>query len=295
MQAFNLDLVDAYLLDLEQQILREYYEQDEWPAPDIHFLSALSQLWVLGLYEILRTWRQSVNEALKFSNRIKAAPRNERQKVIADQKEGLKDMVGDPKDADIFYYRHYKPAEKNAPSYAYRLQSAFDLTEDLFHRIEALRIMLAKHEVPTRKRQYARAPGYGRINEVDGSIFWQISLGENEVDQISHREISDMCREILKRRKRVFIPPSLRQKVRNVPRLSYAYRLITVSVRDGAVFPGVLVRWGSEVLKVDGHFEIPFRGKDIIDAGITVAGDVSIGQKMRKKILSTGRSPRTSH
>jgi len=48
------------------------------------------------------------------------------------------------------------------------LREAFDRTERLFRRIEALRTALAKHELAGAVGRFAMAPGYGRINERDG-------------------------------------------------------------------------------------------------------------------------------
>ena len=44
---------------------------------------------------------------------------------------------------------------------------------------------LAKHELPGVKGSFVMAPGYGRIDMSDGSIYWQLVLRGNEVD-MSH-------------------------------------------------------------------------------------------------------------
>lgn len=57
LQVNNLALVDAHLRELESQMVRGYRIDDKLPQPLTMLVSALSQLWVFGLYEILRTWK----------------------------------------------------------------------------------------------------------------------------------------------------------------------------------------------------------------------------------------------
>ena len=57
LQVNNLALVDVHLRDLESQMARGYRIDDKLPQPLTMLVSALSQLWVFGLYEILRTWK----------------------------------------------------------------------------------------------------------------------------------------------------------------------------------------------------------------------------------------------
>ena len=64
MQAMNLDLVDRFLVDQETRLLQEYFEQERTPLPTTMFVSAFCQLWIFGLYELLRTWRQRGREIL---------------------------------------------------------------------------------------------------------------------------------------------------------------------------------------------------------------------------------------
>jgi hypothetical protein len=56
---------------MEEDVRREYLDAESTPASAI-VLSALSQLWIFGLYEVLRTWRQRVNKVLSFAEGMKA-------------------------------------------------------------------------------------------------------------------------------------------------------------------------------------------------------------------------------
>ena len=58
MQIMNLAIVDEFIRDCETQLLHEYIEKERTPTESAMFVSAQSQLWIFGIYELLRTWRQ---------------------------------------------------------------------------------------------------------------------------------------------------------------------------------------------------------------------------------------------
>src|SRR5882724_2907778 len=53
MQAINLDLIDQFIEHQETRLLHEYFEKERTPLPSTMFVSALCQLWIFGLYELL--------------------------------------------------------------------------------------------------------------------------------------------------------------------------------------------------------------------------------------------------
>ena len=65
-----------------------------------------------------------------------------------------------------------------------------------FSRIKHLRISLAKHEVQGRSNSVAYAPGYGRINMMNGSLQYQLENGPVILDTISRRDIADELRAL---------------------------------------------------------------------------------------------------
>jgi hypothetical protein len=82
-----------------------------------------------------------------------------------------------------------------------RLSKALDRVMPMFRRLEALRIALAKHEVAKTNRKKARAlvalaPGYGRIDPLDGSIKWMFDYADGTTDIVSRREIADGLRRL---------------------------------------------------------------------------------------------------
>jgi hypothetical protein len=262
MQATNLHLVDGYIRELERSLLREYFEIERTPVPAAMFVSALSQLWVLGLYELLRTWRQRVRNVLKFSQRIV----DDRSSAEAVKEQVRKDFVRSrtyPQEIAAFAFAVYERVQED-PRYAERLRAAFDASELLFRRIEALRMMLAKHELPGQKGVAAMAPGYGRIDMTNGSIYWQVELSDYEVDVVSRRAIAQGLAALAENVDHRVLSPQMQEKVRACPKFSYGLKKVTVELADGAKFPDTLIAWNKIVVDVLGHHDVPFDANQIV-------------------------------
>lgn len=178
MQGQNVMLVDFYLRDLERDLLRELIEIERTPVPDTLFVSALSQMWIFAVYELLRTWRQRVRDLKRDAQKPTGAH------------PGHSSLAG-------LYYKDQLARLRKKPAYAQELDRALRRVEPLFARIESLRMNLAKHEVPKMHRVPAMAPGYGRIDGMTGSISWQVDLGSNYVDLVSRRSIADQLRSLV--------------------------------------------------------------------------------------------------
>ncbi|SRR5712692_2017564 len=173
MQALNLGMVHEFLLEIEGDLLRELLEIEGTP-PNTMFVSAISQLWVFGLYELLRTWRQRADEVLIFATRVSRTTGSNRRRVLALKE---RELLADSTERLSGHYRwsQFRKAATNT-DYARKLREAIDRYEVIFRRLEALRVSLAKHELPKQHGMpaiRAMAPGYGRIDEATGSIRWE--------------------------------------------------------------------------------------------------------------------------
>jgi hypothetical protein len=263
MQAMNIDLVDAYLSGMENDLLKEYTEIERTPIEMALLVSALSQLWIFGLYELLRTWRQRASDVARFSEGLRALDQSERKGRIAEQKRKLKASVA-LNGSEVIYWRPYEKAARDE-KFAEVIYSAVDQSERLFRRIEALRVSLAKHEMPKEKGSFAMAPGYGRIDNTDGSIYWQVVLQGNEVDIVSRKSIARDCRALLEDRSHVILPRSIQEKILRFPKHAYGTKIVTAVLEDGTVYPQVHVAWSKEVVHVSGHGELPFDARKVVD------------------------------
>lgn len=261
MQATNLEIVDGILRDMEAQLLAEYMEEERTPVPSALVVSALSQLWIFGLYELMRNWRSRAEAVVAFSDSLAAAAPEEQQRLIEEQKLRI-ERLAEPSDGLVFRWPDFDRATRDA-TYIAKVQAAFDNSELLFRRLEALRMTLAKHEIP-KSAAYAMAPGYGRIDMLTGSISWQVLLGEDEVDIISRRELADECDHLLIDRSRYILPKVLQARVKTFPKLSYSLRHVAVKLKSGEEYRKVLVFWNKLVVRVLGLENIPFDAREVI-------------------------------
>jgi hypothetical protein len=264
MQAMNLNIVDGFLKQQEARLLTEYMETERTPLPIAMFVSALSQMWIFALYEFLRTWRQRARDILRWAKEFRAAPVEEREARLAAKKREIKARAAEPRGAVVFYWPAYEQAATE-PVFVDSLRKAVDRTERLFRRIEAVRMSLAKHEMPGVKGSYAMAPGYGRIDMLTGSIYWQVVLRGNEVDVISRRGIADDCRRLGLNCDVLTLPEHIQDKVRKLPDHSYGVKRIAVVLHDATTYGGVYVAWAKEVLSVEGHEGIPFDVTHVVE------------------------------
>jgi hypothetical protein len=261
MQAMNLSVVDGILEDWEAQLLARYIDEERTPFPDAVVVSAFSQLWVFGLYELLRTWRRRAERMVNFAERLKGVDGQARQGLM-EQKRLDVQRATESSDAFGPIWRAFERAARER-KYVRRLQRAIDGSELLFRRIEALRMSLAKHEVP-RTGGHALAPGYGRIDMGDGSITWQVLLGRNELDMVSRRQLANECRGLGVDRSRYVLPKGIQERVKTFPKLSYALKRVSVRLRNGTEVHRVLVYWNKIVVAVLGESKVPFDARAVV-------------------------------
>jgi hypothetical protein len=258
MQLTNLDIVDRFLRDQEKALLADYMDSERTP-PWATLVSALSQLWVFGVYELLRTWRQRSRSVLRWAKEFKATPPEQKEARLVAKKQEIVERSTAWSGAAVFHWTDYERVAKDE-QFSQRLREAFDRTERLFRRIEALRISLAKHELPGAVGSFAVAPGYGRIDMGNGSILWEIVLRGNEVDQVSRREIADDCVRLGSDRRDIILSEAVQEKLKKFPDLSYGVKRLVAVLSDGTEYAGVHVAWAKEILGATG-----FGAKRIVD------------------------------
>jgi len=262
-QALNLEIVDGFLRYQEKMLLAVYMEKEHTPVPEATFVSALSQLWIFGLYELLRTWRQRVGDILKWTKTFRAETEDKRPALLAEKKKEIKRRAGALSGAEVFQWPSYKRAAAD-DRFAERRREAVDKTERVFRRIEALRISLAKHEVPRDEGSFAMSPGYGRIDETNGSIYWQFILQGNEVDVVSRRQIADDCLRLASRRA-LILPEAIQERLKAIPNSSYGMKRVAVVLDDGTEYSGVFVAWRKEIVRLGEYPVAGFDPKRITD------------------------------
>ena len=264
MQAINLDLVDQFLVEQEAQLLHEYFEQERTPFPATMFVSAFCQLWIFGLYELLRTWRQRSREIVRWSREFHALPPGNRPARLAKKRAEIEKAGGRSPQRRRFPRRRWYQAAASDQTFGEAIRKALYRSERLFRRIEAFRVTLAKHEMPGAPGSFAMAPGYGRIDMTNGSIYWQVVLREDEVDLVSRRTLADECRRLALDRTPAIIPESLQDQMKRYPDDSYGVKRIAVTLDDGSECRGVHVAWQKEIVWVEGQEGVPFDADRIV-------------------------------
>lgn len=199
MQAQNVAIVDLHIEELEGRLRAAYYAGDSTPIPEMMFVSALSQMWVFAVYELLRTWRQRVNELLALGTQLQGLRGAARAERISLEQAAIRSAF---KDSAAAAMRRSAVQWARTKAKRTRLQSTLDRVMPLFRRLEALRVALAKHEVAkTGKRGKSRPlvafnPGYVRIDPLDGSIKWLFDYADGTGDMLSRRGLADELRRL---------------------------------------------------------------------------------------------------
>lgn len=188
MQATNLGIVDQFLTDLEFQVLRESFNDDR-DKSGMLFLNAQSQMWMFSAYELLRTWRQRIEEAKKLLHSGKI--HNKIDDLLKDQG-----------------FRHFGMEIRagqlrrllDSPDTPRLMEEDLRLTHVLYRQLEYLRVALAKHEVKSRRGSVALAPGYGRLDIWSGSLQYELESGQVSLGTLSRRNVADGIRAFADRK-----------------------------------------------------------------------------------------------
>lgn len=188
MQAMNVGMVDLYIQDLESELLALYVEIERTPTMEALLVSAMSQMWVFALYELLRTWKQQARELVDYGDKLSSVDEKQKKELIKEKQTKLAAAAEFTIDKAYYYIEAFKKIEQE-PTEIENLKKAIALIEPIFRLIEALRVTLAKHEIPKTKGMIAQAPGYGRIDMSNGSIYWQIIHKDNSATIVSRRSI----------------------------------------------------------------------------------------------------------
>ncbi len=185
MQAHDVSAVDHFIMSLEEQAQEQELQDDRVAPEHLMLLSALTQMWIFSVYELLRTWRARAKDLIKWSENGGLA----------------KKLATYEKQSNPFHLANDLRAEEiktviNDPTVVDQLRAALDITHILFTRLEHLRVSLAKHVVARSNDQPALSPGYARLNTWCGSLEYELARGMVTYDVICRRDIADALRSI---------------------------------------------------------------------------------------------------
>jgi hypothetical protein len=184
-QAFNIALVDEFVMKLELNLLRQQFQEERTPIVEAAFVSAQSQMWIFAAYELMRTWRQRASDMIKW------ADNGGLEVKLAHLKR---------KTAYVHFGREFRAKQIEhvlaSPALLQKIRDDLRRTYIPFTRMEAIRVSIAKHEFRGQKNSVALMPTHGRINRWCGSIDFELENEGAIMGTISRRDIADELRII---------------------------------------------------------------------------------------------------
>lgn len=185
MQAMNVGIADSVITESEYDLLQEYIEIERTPLESAMAVSALSQMWVYGLYEVLRMWRDRKFHFEKL-----------RQNGGIDPKiESMPD--DDPLNLTIEIRKRQMLRYRDDQNYRDQIDKTWTDIESVYRMTELFRINLAKHCAPGKDGVLPRAPGYGRINMWCGALNYELIEKDGSYTILNRRDIADALRACL--------------------------------------------------------------------------------------------------
>lgn len=185
-QALNIGIVDKFITQLEYDLLKTQFEEERTPIDKAVFLSAQSQMWIFAVYEHLRTWRGQAKD------------------IIVWGKNGILEKMRDRVDVGIL---NQSSVVRKAQIQAFIddstlltvLERDHARTDTIFPLVEAIRIRLAKHELPKGggNSRYPRSPTYGTMNRWCGALDYELDDGVvTTFGMVNRRDIAEGLRQL---------------------------------------------------------------------------------------------------
>ena len=183
MQAMNVGVVDSVVTEYEYALLREWFEIEKTPTEIAMAVSAMSQMWIYGLYEVLRMWRDRRFQFRKLMDNGGIDPK------LASMPDD------DPLNLTLETRKQQLVRFKEDAEYRDRIEDIWVRIEPVYRMIELFRMNLAKHCAPGRDGVTPRAPGYGRINRWCGAMDYELIDKNGYYSTMNRRDIADALRE----------------------------------------------------------------------------------------------------
>ena len=192
MQAQNVAVVHAHLASLEEEMVCEYDERGQAPHKTVALVSALSQMWIFALYEVLRTWRQMVDELLSYRrglDPIRGHPSVEEKSAKLGSKRGTSYQPAVSEELlDTAYNEAFRKVERDG-TYAQQLETALAAVMPVLGRIADVRVALAKHGFPGIRGVRAYATDHARIDVESRSLQWMVERKDGTSEPMSRRSL----------------------------------------------------------------------------------------------------------
>lgn len=180
MQAMNVGIVDQIITQYEYALLHEY-NKIERTSDSTMAVSALSQMWIYALYEVLRMWRDRKFEFEKL-------------RTNGGIKQKVKNMVDDPLNQTINARKKQMLRFNDDANYREQINTVWKSIEEIYRAAELVRMNLAKHCAPGKDNMIPISPGYPRINDWCGALDFQLLDKDGYYTTLNRRDIADALR-----------------------------------------------------------------------------------------------------
>jgi hypothetical protein len=189
MQGMNIGVIDSVITTSEYELLREYFRIERTPFEDAIVVSAISQMWIFSLYELLRTWRNRIHKLKRWQENGGLNLFIDKCQESEDKEMNLPKMI----------LMQHAERMRDDTSFGLLLDKHKAELDGVFHLTESIRINLAKHEAPGKKNLIPPAPGYGRINMICGAMDYEILHADETYSIANRRDLADLLRKSLLR------------------------------------------------------------------------------------------------
>lgn len=184
MQAMNAGMVDSFITQQEYLLLRSHIDQEKTPVEQALAVSALTQMLIFALYEVIRMWRDRMYEFDKLYKNGGIV-----QKLRSMETHDLSNVTARIRKNQLNLYN-------DESSYRDEIELAWKKLEPIYRMLELFRINLAKHAAPGKDNLVPRTPGYGRINQWCGSLDYELIDKDGSYVTLNRRQLAEALRAI---------------------------------------------------------------------------------------------------
>ena len=187
MQAMNVGIVDSVITEYEYGLLREWFKIEKTPTEPAMAVSAMSQMWIYSLYEVLRMWR---DRRFQFRKLLESGGIEMKLSSMSDD---------DPVNLTLEIRKKQMARFNEDAAYRDEIDEAWVRIEPVYRMTELFRMNLAKHCAPGKDGMIPRAPGYGRINRWCGAMDYELINNSGYYVILNRRDIADALRKCVQK------------------------------------------------------------------------------------------------
>jgi hypothetical protein len=184
LQSINVCIVDQFITQLEYKLLKAKFDEERTAIDQAIFVTAQSHMWIFAVYELFRTWRDHAKNILKWSE----------NRILEQMRDGMQEGSYNQ---SVIVRKQQLQQFIDTPTLVSVLARDIARTDIIFYLIEAIRIRLAKHELPkvNPNSRRPRSPTHGMINQWCGSLDYELEDGIDAIlGAINRRDIADGIR-----------------------------------------------------------------------------------------------------